>query len=136
MTARVLYTRMCKSSLCQKSTAKSRCFARSGSEKGLVKINFSNSESACHKIHFLGLLLYRKAVRTNSGYRLCTSSILFGLVRTPALPPESPQEVHRESVSGLGGFSLGVLIASCTANSNLEYKTPKRCERHSPGPSQ
>ena len=24
-------------------------------------------------------------------------------------------------------FSLGVLIASCTANSNLEYKTPKRC---------
>ena len=22
---------------------------------------------------------------------------------------------------------MGVLIASCTANSNLEYKTPKRC---------
>ena len=35
--------------------------------------------------------------------------------------------IHRESVSGWGGFSLGVLIASCTANSNLEYKTPKRC---------
>ena len=35
--------------------------------------------------------------------------------------------LHRESVSGRWGFSLRVLIASCTANSNLEYKTPKRC---------
>ena len=45
-------------------------------------------------------------------------------------------EVHRESVSGWAGFRLGVLIVSCTANSNLEYKTPKRCVRHCPGPSQ
>ena len=29
---------------------------------------------------------------------------------------------------------MGVLIASCTANSNLEYKTPKRCVRHPPKP--
>ena len=43
-------------------------------------------------------------------------------------------DTHRESVSGWGGFSLGVLIASCTANSNLEYKTPKRCVRHPPKP--
>ena len=46
------------------------------------------------------------------------------------------EDAHRESVSGWGGFSLGVLIASCTANPNLEYKTPKRCKRRSPGPSQ
>ena len=26
-----------------------------------------------------------------------------------------------------GALAWGVLIASCTANSNLEYKTPKRC---------
>ena len=55
-----------------------------------------------------------------------------GLISTrlKAYPPIL--DVHRESVSGWGGFSLGVLIASCTANSNLEYKTPKRCVRHAP----
>ena len=29
---------------------------------------------------------------------------------------------------------MGVLIASCTANSNLEYKTPKRCVSPLPKP--
>ena len=46
------------------------------------------------------------------------------------------EEVHPKTLLRERGFSLGVLIATCTANSNLEYKTPKRCERHSPGPSQ
>ena len=49
-----------------------------------------------------------------------------GLISTrlKAYPPIL--DVHRESVSGWGGFSLGVLIASCTENSNLEYTT--KCE--------
>ena len=34
----------------------------------------------------------------------------------PKMPEKYP---HRESVSGWGGFSLGVLIASCTANLNV-----------------
>ena len=45
-------------------------------------------------------------------------------------------QVHPKTLLRERGFRLGVLIASCTANSNLEYKTPKRCVRHCPGPSQ
>ena len=51
-----------------------------------------------------------------------------GLISTrlKAYPPIL--DVHRESVSGWGGFSLGVLIASCTANSNfiLEFSETLR----------
>ena len=43
--------------------------------------------------------------------------------------------VHPKTLLRERGFSLGVLIASCTANSNLEYKTPTRCVRHCPSPS-
>ena len=51
-------------------------------------------------------------------------------------PDSGARHFHPKTLLRERGFSLGVLIASCTANSNLEYKTPKRCERHSPGPSQ
>ena len=36
-------------------------------------------------------------------------------------------QLHPKTLLRERGCSLGVLIASCTANSNLEYKTPKRC---------
>ena len=36
-----------------------------------------------------------------------------------ACRPCNGDSVHRESVSGLAGFSLGVLITSCTANLNV-----------------
>ena len=42
--------------------------------------------------------------------------------------PAAGYHFHRESVSGWGGFSLGVLIASCTANSKfiLEFSETLR----------
>ena len=40
-----------------------------------------------------GVGRYRNEVRTNSDYRICTCSILYGLVSKPALPPESPQQI-------------------------------------------
>ena len=52
------------------------------------------------------------------------------------LIPDCKDCVHRESVSGWAGFRLGFLIVSCTANSNLEYKTGNAACRHCPGPSQ
>ena len=36
-----------------------------------------------------GVGRYRNEVRTNSDYRICTCSILYGLVCNPGLPPES-----------------------------------------------
>ena len=64
--------------------------ARSGSEKGLVTKSISViAKGVWYKINFSGLQLYRNQVRTNSDYRICTCSILYGLVSNPALPPES-----------------------------------------------
>ena len=64
--------------------------ARSGSEKGLVQNRFE---------FFSGLQLYRKEVRTNSDYMICTFSILYGFVKNPALPPESLGQIGFGAVS-------------------------------------
>ena len=76
--------------------------ARSGSERAWSKSISVKAKVSWYKINLIGLLLYRKEVRTNSDYRICTSSILYGLVRNPALPPESPQQIG----FGVVGVSL------------------------------
>ena len=76
------------------ATAKSKCCCSIQKRKGPGTKSISViAKVAWCKINFIGLLLYRKEVRTNSDYRICTSSILYGLVRNPALPPESPQQI-------------------------------------------
>ena len=60
--------------------------------------------------------------------RLCIAilvSFLFFKMQTEVSVGES--QFHPKTLLRERGFSLGVLIASCTANSNLGYKTPKRC---------
>ena len=80
--------------------------ARSGSEMGLYKINFSIAKGAWYQIHFSVFQLYRNEVRTDSDYRICTCSFLYGLVSKPALPPESPQQI---GFSVVGRFGLRVV---------------------------
>ena len=61
-------------------------------KKAWYNINFSHSETGLVQNRFeffSGLQLYRKEVRTNSDSRICTCSILCGLVSAPSLPPES-----------------------------------------------
>ena len=72
-------------------TAKSKCPSSIWKQKGPGTKSISVvAKVAWCKINFIGLLLYKKEVRTNSDYRICTCSILYGLVSKPALPPESP----------------------------------------------
>ena len=95
------------------STAKSRYLSSIWQRKGPGTKSISViAKVAWYKINFIGSQLCRKEVRSNSDYRICTSSILYGLVRNPALPPESPQQtgfdadhartVRRLQVSGTG----------------------------------
>ena len=74
-------------------------------KKAWYKINFSDSETGLVQNlfeFFSGLQLYRKEVRTNSDSRICTCSILCGLVSAPSLPPESLGQI------GFAVVSLGV----------------------------
>ena len=51
---------------------------------------------------------------------------LTGFCETPRID-QGLAQAHCESVSGRWGFSLGVLIASCPANSNFILAIPNRC---------
>ena len=54
-------------------------------KRAWYKFNFSRvAKVAWYKINFIGIRLYRKEVRTDSNYRICASSILYGLVSPPA----------------------------------------------------
>ena len=79
-------------------TPKSKCCCSIRQEKGPGTKSISViAKGAWYKINFNGLQPSRNQVRTNSDYRICTCSILYGLVSKPALPPESPQQI------GFGG---------------------------------
>ena len=55
---------------------------------------------------------YQSIVAENSGFTLSLRETIQSVERFDFT-------AHRESVSGWAGFSLGVLIASCTANLNV-----------------
>ena len=70
---------------------------------------------------------YSLALRCYSVMNEITAAPVVNESKTPPKLSESETESHPKTLLRERGFSLGVLIASCTENSNLEYKTPKRC---------
>jgi hypothetical protein len=65
--------------------AKSKCCCSIWQRKGPGTKSISAvAKVAWYNINFIGIRLYRKEVRTDSNYRICASSILYGPVSPPA----------------------------------------------------
>ena len=92
------------------------------------------AKRAWYKINFSGFQLYINEVTTNSDYRICTCSILYGLVSNPALPPESlgqndsVQMTHRPPKDLEVPKSLGACHLECTGDTGEKAKSTQNYE--------